>query len=762
MKLNLLFRIIIILLFIFEILVALPIAIIHPANTAEQLSSTLFDAFPIHPSSPSTPLGNSLNENGHENTDNMNIFNEEIYDFEDESTLFSKSHYLKELTNDLLHENMRISERSAETRGSNDYSIGDTLTIIAYNDPGEGEPLTMDVPATLRAAGQHCLIWVDNNDWGNPVSQEDVNHLVDVFDNRIYPMNTEFFGFPADIDGDGVHNVSILLLELSDYGTAGYFWNYAQTQNGFEIFFLDNDAGPDNIYLDGTLAHEFQHMIHDAADSSEFSWVDEGAAVFAESLNSFLLANTDWTIPIFEDDPDTSLIFWDFDSIDHDVAINYAMSYLFITYLSEYYGGSGVISALVQNGDFQGIEGVEQEILNSYGKSFEEVFVEWIGANYFDDISFEKFGYSTMDVHTKPTDTIVLSPTNSSVTVSDTVDYWAADTYLLKDFNGTISLSFNGVNNGDFNVSLVNYNRVQNRVTYLPLNSNQDGSITLSMYDNVILFITNVKGDNSLGGYWEEQGATNSAYSFTITLDSSTVTLDNAIVTVDDTTHKLNVTGITISNQTITWNEADIVGLEIWDIKGNPSQLAYELTYNDQTSSWEGLNLDIESLPSGNYFCRIFAAKGEEGGTIDSISFVILDSPDYWKNWLSDPDDGVDPIIDVFNVSCHLTDTHFLVKLELEAAPSLDASHEYWFLIDLDVDGSSEWQAYWSDSNLESYWIRGVDSWAAQNIHYALGNNIIFKLPLREFSSIYEMNVRAYASDLSNTDFIGGFEIGGY
>ncbi len=739
---NFLFYLIVILLLSTGILGIPPTFEIYPTNAIEKLSSSS-DGVKIL-----------------ENTENMNFDSEEVSPFEDELSLSSKTHFLKEITDNLVSED-KLSQRAiTTTKGSNDYSIGDTLTIIAYNDPGGGDPLTMDVPATLRAAGEHCLIWVDNNDWGNPVTQEDVDHLVDVFDNHVFPTNVEYFGYPADVDGDGVYNVSILLLELSDYGTAGYYWSYAETENGFEIFFLDNDAGPDDIFYDSTMAHEFQHMIHGFWDIGEYSWIDEGCAVFAESLNSFLLANTDWTIPDFEDDPDTSLIFWDYDSVDHDVNINYAMSYLFITYLSENYGGSAAISALVQDGIFQGILAIEEIVLKPYGKTFEEVFIDWVMANYFDDPSFGNFGYSSLDVHTKHSDTIVLSDTNSSVTVSDAVDYWAADSYLLKDFSGTISISFNGVNNGDYNVSIAHYNHVQNTVSYMPLNSQEDGSLTLPMYDTAVLFVTNVKGDNSLGGEWEDQeGITSSSYSLTVTLDSTTVTLADATVTVDEVTHKLSVTNLTVSDQTTSWNAADLVGFEVIDDTGNPARLAYELTYNDQTSSWEGLNLDIESLPFGEYICRLFAVKGNEGGTIDSTSFSVLDSPYYWVNWLSDPDEGWDPTVELLNISTHITDDFFFVKLGLEAPPSLDPNHMYLFQVDLDTDDSSDWEAYWSYTYLESFWMRTADDWTAQSVHYTLGNNVIFKLPLREFLSAYEISIRAYAWDISSS---ADWNTGGY
>jgi hypothetical protein len=631
------------------------------------------------------------------------------------------------------------------------YSINDTRVIKAANFSNPGT--YYDVPSTLRAAGSHSLIWVEDTEWGTNVTQDDVDHLVNEFDSKIYTLATQFFGLPADIDNDGVINVSIALLELDETGAAGYFSYNAEQENNFEIFFLDSEAGNDSLFLDSTMMHEFQHMIHHTADSYEDVWINEGCSVFAEYLGAYLLANRDWTLPYFETDPDTSLIFWDYYEDDHPVEINYAMSYLFINYLSENYGGSSAISKLVQNDTYQGIQAIEEIVLKPWGKTFEEVFIDWIMANYIDDPSFNKLGYQEVDVHTKEQGTIVLDESNVSVSISSQVDYRAGHVYLLKDFNGTIEISFDGQNTGDFNVSIVEYNRLMNTVSFLPLDSNQDGTLSVPVYNSLYLFVINQKGTN--GGYWDDQTITDSSYALTAVLVPSTVSIGNAAVSIDESSHTMNVSGITISNQTATWTDADLVGFEIFDANGNSAQLAFELSYDSQASSWELRNATIKALPAGQYYCKIFAKNGLEGGTIDSSLFAIGDSLDYWQIWVNDPDEGWTPEIELYNVSYHTEGSNFLVKLGLEGQPALDSSHEYRFSIDLDYDSSYEWLA-WHEKGLtsvvDSYWYRASDGWYAPNLHSVLGNNLLFKLPLREFATINEMDVKASASNGTSTD----------
>ncbi|MFW9914837.1 MAG: hypothetical protein ACFFGZ_04415 [Candidatus Thorarchaeota archaeon] len=665
------------------------------------------------------------------------------------NSFFDASAFLRQ-----LEKNPSVITRKKLLPKPQSYSINETRVIKAINFSIPGYPPTYyDVPSTLRAAGSHALIWVEDNEWGTNVTQADVDHLVDEFDNKIYSLATQFFGLPADIDNDGAINVSIALLELDEAGAAGYFSSHAELQNSFEIFFLDSEAGNDSLFLDSTMMHEFQHMIHHAADPNEDVWINEGCSVFAEYLGAYLLANRDWTLPYFEADPDTSLIFWDYYEDDHPVEINYAMSYLFINYLSENYGGSSAISKLVQNDTYQGIQGIEEIVLKPWGKTFEEVFIDWIMANYFDNPSFDELGYQEVDVYTKEQGTIILDESNVSVSISSQADYRAGHVYLLKDFNGTIEISFDGLNSGDFNVSIVEHNRLKNAISFLPLDGNQDGMLSVPMYNSLYLFVINQKG--TAGGYWDDQTITDSSYALTATLVPSTVSIGNAAVSIDESSHTLNHTGITISNQTATWTNADLVGLEIYDADGNSAQLAFELTYDPQASSWEIRNATIKALPAGQYYCRIFAKNGLEGGTTDSSLFTIRDSLEYWQTWVNDPDEGLTPEIELYNVSYHTEGSNFLVKLGLEGQPALDSSHEYRFSIDLDCDSSYEWLA-WYEKGLtavvDSYWYRASDGWYTSNIHYVLGNNLLFKLPLREFAIISEMDVRVLASNGTSTD----------
>ncbi|MFW9993681.1 MAG: hypothetical protein ACFFD4_16665 [Candidatus Odinarchaeota archaeon] len=587
----------------------------------------------------------------------------------------------------------------------------------------------VEISSTLRGAGAHCQIWVEDIYWDTDVTQSDVDAIIDEFENKIWPLATLYFGYPADIDSDGVVNVSILLHDTGP-DIAGYYWSYTQSLNGFEIFYMTKDTGPDNNNLMGTLVHEFQHMIHDSADGSEERWLDEGCADFAKALGGYFVGNQSWKIPYFEVDPATSLIYWDYYEDDHNVLVNYAMSYLFIEYLNEYYGGNTAIYSLVQDSYYQGIESVNQTVLQSLGHTFEEVFTDWVIANYLDDPSFQQFGYRNLDVQAEPEQTIALNASSPSFTANTAVDHRAGKAYLLDNTSGTVTLSFNGEDTGNFEVVIAQYNNVQNSITGVSLDSNQEGELVFPVYDMTYLFVINHEGNTSLGDFWDDQGGyTNNTFTFDLTLDASPVTLSGAIVSVNN--HLLDISELVINDLLGTWTTADLVGVNIFDNAGNPANLGFELEYNSLAGSWEGSDFDVTSLPAGQYICRVFASNGTAGGNLE-VPFTVNDSPDYWVNWFVDPDNDGDygTAMEVVNVSYHRTDSHIFVKIGLNTTPELDGDHYYLLFFDFDGDDTDEWAVYWSPSSLVSYWVRWSDSWYAKNVHFVLGNNIIFKLPL--------------------------------
>jgi hypothetical protein len=143
--------------------------------------------------------------------------------------------------------------------------------------------------ATLKKVANHAYIFVED---GQTVSNADINHVANEFDNTIYPNDTNTFGSEPDVDGDP--KIFILLLNIRDknyhdptypFYIAGYFQSYQETtepySNHKDMIYIDVNPGNPGT-SEYTIAHEFQHMIHWNQDADEELWINEGLADYAE------------------------------------------------------------------------------------------------------------------------------------------------------------------------------------------------------------------------------------------------------------------------------------------------------------------------------------------------------------------------------------------------------------------------------------------------------------------------------------------------
>jgi hypothetical protein len=214
---------------------------------------------------------------------------------------------------------------------------------------------------TLRAVGNHAEVWVANNlDFPtvngvsdcrndgvrNVVTDEQVDYLVDEFDNNMYPIESDWWGVPPNrnghksvlpkvlpnIRGLGVNipqsyyngegdNIVILVDNVRDSNY--YDFNNANTNSyiaGFYYSVFDEyfdrtvmsidawdwvhrtgadpahdpsgdpcTSAPARPFLyEGVFAHEYQHLIHHYSDPDEVNWVNEGLSDFTEVITGYV------------------------------------------------------------------------------------------------------------------------------------------------------------------------------------------------------------------------------------------------------------------------------------------------------------------------------------------------------------------------------------------------------------------------------------------------------------------------------------------
>ena len=281
--------------------------------------------------------------------------------------------------------------------------VGDTMTFWAWDLTTMPPPWIL-VPATCRAVGEYCYVFVADDQWNVNMDSVDVALVVERFDQStpadptrgIYEINTETFGPPPDeLDQDP--KIYIFYSALGCFmgscfdGYFSVFNEYTEAEaremgghsNEVEMFYMSCD--PINPTANSTLsvlAHEFEHMIHWNMDPDEASWIDEGCAEYA----MYLYGHPD-PITGFPQSPDDNLIVWDNSWVD------YIQTYLFMMYLTGHYGGDSTITALVSE-PANSIAGVENTLAGlGYLETFEEVFTAWTVANFLDDTSIDEGQY---------------------------------------------------------------------------------------------------------------------------------------------------------------------------------------------------------------------------------------------------------------------------------------------------------------------------------------------------------------------------------
>jgi immune inhibitor A len=251
--------------------------------------------------------------------------------------------------------------------------------------------------ATLRYITPHVYVWVGD---GYDIDQDDLIRSAEQFENGTYPTNRLFFGSEWTPGVDNDRHVSIFNGNVP--GVGGYYSSadeYSHLVNPYsnerEMFYINLDsARPGNDYYDGILAHEFQHMIQWHTDRNEDTWVNEGLSELAAYLNKYDVGAAD---RIFSRTPDTQLTAW---ADDPNLAgPHYGGSYLFMVYFLKRFGDEVLRQVVASKAN--GIAGFDEVLAErGLGVTFEDVFADWLVANYLDDPSLGdgRYGYRDLAI----------------------------------------------------------------------------------------------------------------------------------------------------------------------------------------------------------------------------------------------------------------------------------------------------------------------------------------------------------------------------
>jgi hypothetical protein len=321
------------------------------------------------------------------------------------------------------------------------YEIGDRHTFWVGNVD------TMDqfqITAVLRYETPHLYMWVED---GLSYDQDALARSAETFESKTYPTNRAFFGdeWTPGVDNDPRLHVLHSTGQRMGSSVAGYYSSadeYSQLANPYsnerEMFYISlSGMRPGTSFYNGVLAHEFQHMIHWANDRNEETWLNEGCSELAAYLNGYDPGGFDW---LFVADPDVQLTTW---PEIGSAGPHYGGSYLFVAYFMGRFGEE-VMQRVVAH-PANGVAGFDA-VLADQGLTFDDVFADWLVANYVDNLSViggearERYAYPDHVVGP-----VTLDATHDTYPAqrASTVHQYAAD-YVELAGRGDLAIFFQG------------------------------------------------------------------------------------------------------------------------------------------------------------------------------------------------------------------------------------------------------------------------------------------------------------------------------
>ena len=325
-----------------------------------------------------------------------------------------------------------------QNRASRSYEIGDQETFWRWN-LSVMPPTWVQTQSTCRAVGEHCYLFVANDQWNVHMDENDVETVMFYLEQETMAgddfgaieMDTLHFGpIPDELDNDP--KLIVFYSALGSFQGSvfdGYFSVYnevteAEAQqmnppghsNECEMIYMTcyplNPTDPVRISV---LSHELQHMIHWAQDDNEDTWLNEGMSELA--MVYFGMPDP---ISGFNSNPDNSLIVWNQQFSD------YVKTMLYFTYLEEHYDDGSLIKDIVSE-PLNSISGISNQLtLHETEKNFNEIFVDWTIANFLDEPETGNGLYNYEELNL-PNFSTVATYSNYPASGGGNINPWAAE-----------------------------------------------------------------------------------------------------------------------------------------------------------------------------------------------------------------------------------------------------------------------------------------------------------------------------------------------
>jgi immune inhibitor A len=333
-----------------------------------------------------------------------------------------------------------------ETVPAKSYNVGDREKFwVSNSDTAEHRQGDF----TLLYITPHSYFWAED---GTDVNERDMKRLMDTFESKIYPTNREFFGSEAFPGVDNDPHVYVLYAHAIGRNVAGYY-NSSDTynplvkeySNAHDTYVLGSNQDLGDDYTYATLAHEFVHMIQNASDRNDSTWITEGFAEVGSFLNGYNVGYSDWA---YVQNPDLQLNSWA-DNSSADFGRHYGQSFLYLAYFLDRFGEEAT-KALTNNpeNDLPSVDDTlaQLNITDTQTGSLitaDDVFMDWAATLYLKDGRVGDGRYTYNNYPDAPQYTPVDFISTCPQSLGGTVNQYGIDYYTI-NCPGDYTLDFSG------------------------------------------------------------------------------------------------------------------------------------------------------------------------------------------------------------------------------------------------------------------------------------------------------------------------------
>ena len=310
-----------------------------------------------------------------------------LYAGEDGESIYSATRFLKQqwAADDypglvLPFEEGRTGGRSAGRACENAWTAGQV---------GQVQTTAGLITVSAMHVTMNSAILIEN---GQTVSSTTLNNIGSTWETTIFPTDTNYFGTAPDVDNNC--QIEIVIYAIDGGGNTGGYFMPSMASNR-EVIYVDID---DLSWRNTILAHEFQHLLHNARDPFEYIWIDEGNAdmaaflCFGASGTVIGHANT-WT-----QNASASVRWW------NQRLSDYGAGFLFMLFLADNLGGGTAIRQLVADSRTGGA-GIVQ-LANTLGPgatpigtTMSDIFANFTASVVLDDGTQPEFGLDNIDMY---------------------------------------------------------------------------------------------------------------------------------------------------------------------------------------------------------------------------------------------------------------------------------------------------------------------------------------------------------------------------